>query len=320
MVDFLDRFRRKKPKEEQEPTQTTLAGQQLLQPTDPFAQSRVSTSTAPEAPIDPTRHFQPNPDGTVTVTQTGASGVPETFTLSAEEHRALDPFPSGIARPSPQTERLAELQGERFNEVLAENRRRLFEQQIAALQNLPGERIAPAFGLTEENIIGLGVDVAGRAAAGGAAGAAAGLAGGAAAPVTVPVAAVGGAVLGAGSAVVSTSNRIQANRDEAIQKGATVRQKEEEIMTDAVNFVNQGGSPIQATAEFTRGVENLQTQRAYLKQATTGSFGQELAKGQDELWEIERVLESDVPRLQSLLQDAILAPDATKVLVAPRIT
>ena len=118
-----------------------------------------------------------------------------------------------------------------------------------------------------------------------------------------------GAIGGAASALVAAPNRIQANRDEAIQKGATVRQKEEEIMTDTVSRLNQGlVTPEQAIAELRRSVDNLQTQRAYLKEATTGSFGQKLAKGQDELWEIERVINVDVPAAQNAIREAIITP------------
>ena len=110
-------------------------------------------------------------------------------------------------------------------------------------------------------------------------------------------------------------------RTEGIQTAATVRQKEEELMADSVNKLNAGVFTFpEAKRQFDRSFTNLRIHEGELKKFTTDVTGEPRREGQDELWEIQRVIEEAQEFYAIELLSAAQNPDPLKLLLVPQKT
>jgi gas vesicle protein len=172
----------------------------------------------------------------------------------------------------------------------------------------------PAIGWTWDNVVGVAGEIIQSVVIGTAAGAATGAGIGSVVPGAGTLAggttgAIIGAIGGLARAPGIASKRVQTSRDQIIEQVAVARQQEREFLTQSVNQVNMGGNKEDALRDFEESVIELQEKQAWAKEATTGIFGQELQKGRKDLQEITRILEQEVPRLRTQLEDAMINPN-----------
>lgn len=195
-----------------------------------------------------------------------------------------------------------------FKRNFAINDPEMLERLKMEVLMAPQEWDTPEFIWTADNFVQIAQGIILKMGAG----AVAGFSGGPTSGITVPVGIAGGFLWGMSEA----PKIIQTNRDSSMSQVRIARQLHREFMARAVNDANQGTGAL-AIADFENAVWALMENEALGKEATTGMFGQELRKGQEDLYEIRQVILVEVPYYRRLLLDGLANPNSELIVPIP---
>ena len=282
------------------------------QPQQQIPQAPADEQTQIIAKPREAQRVEKNPDGTFTVSVGGQSQrlSAEKFADLQQKQRIRAEFGTQTpeveareqARPGIVQDILNLTASFRTGKPTAE-RFAQFEQQIGALlqdQAVPGR---DEFGLTEE----IGVATAGKVLERTATGALSGAAvGSVAAGIGAVPGAVGGAAIGAVAGVGEITVGLQADRKEAIRQSTQTAEKNNRFIQDTITSYESGQiDEVTAIANFAKAEQNYMQQRANLKAATVGYWGQDLTKGEAEEAKLNIIIDDILPLQKGRLIQSI---------------